>query len=155
MRLLHNKQTVKCAKFKAENTPYLYINDMELFLDPNYNGTPDLNVKLKSITSGLTLFEAEWTLPADYFADAPNSETDWTTFKSNYVADGTTSESLIIDLNQWALDNGYSVGNRHLFTVEVYLTDGTCTSATKIFNYTITLTSDVSEFNGAYSEAFA
>ena len=111
----------------------------EFTIDPNYTGTPDLNIKLKSITANLDLFEAEWTIPADYFADAPITETNYTTFKANYITDGSTPESLNIDLNQWALDMGFPDGSRHLFTIEMFLEDGDCVSLTKSFNYRLTV----------------
>ena len=108
----------------------------EIFITPNAPSSTTVTVAFKSITANLTLATAEWNIGDDYYATTPVSETGWTAFKASYVTDGTVPESLIVDFNQWALDNGYLDASKHKFCVDLFVTSAEgCVSGTKPFCY--------------------
>jgi len=117
----------------------------EIFITPNAPTSTTVTVAFKSITANLTMATAEWSIGDDYYATSPISETGWTAFKSTYVSDGSVSESLLVDFNQWALDNGYLSGSKHKFCVDLFVTSSEgCVSDTKSFCYNTTITVTVS-----------
>ncbi len=108
----------------------------EIFITPNAPTSTTVTVAFKSITANVTMATAEWNIGDDYYATAPISETGWVAFKATYVSDGSVPESLIVDFNQWALDNGYLNGSKHKFCVDLFVTSSEgCISDTKPFCY--------------------
>jgi len=82
-----------------------------------------------SNTTSEQLFTATWSIGDSLYNDAPTTNTDWTSFKSTYVTEGTGINNINIDLAKWALDNGSVFGgDLHSFTVSSFCNSSTCQS---------------------------
>lgn len=129
---------VDCYEFNRDNDLELDINMNIISLTVTGTGATTKSITLRSETNDVQIFTAVWNVADDIYSDSPISDTGWTTFKNDYVTDSTGADTISVNYEQWAADNGSILGEQHLFRHTVALVLSGCTKS-KTYDKTITV----------------